>query len=169
VHNIRGKQLEGGLVSARSSPQHDISRDVGGENPHSSELSQATLQLIARDCRLFVPGHDEPNARSCSSRTCARGSGCPDVEIHRPDALPLVRDVLQLCAPRNSCVTRKAELCLRRVMRLRTYPGGGRSAASVPSSADEPALRDPTSFPCAHETRASSAVACCADGMSASP
>ena len=85
----------------------------------------------------------------------ARLAYCGSVLHARADGALASRDLLQFRASSDACASRKAMRRLRRVRPLRTCPGYGPSAASVPSSGDGRALRDPTSFPCAHGIRAS--------------
>jgi len=136
-----------------------------------SQFTKASLHLISCDSRVLEPRHNESNSAVSNgvSRTCERESCRPNLEMPGPEALPLSHDTLQLRTLRYTCFPRKAERHSRRLTLRSTYPECEPSTACDLSCGDVPRWRVPTSFPCAHEIRASWDAEYCADGKLAFP
>lgn len=94
-----------------------------------------------------------------------KGSASPDLEVFRPDALPLTYDLAQIRLPRKPIASREAQLLMRR----RTSTAVGLSAASDPFYADGLELHVPSVLPYALEIHASGYGAYYGDDMWACP
>jgi len=167
--DIGRQSCKGCTIRLRPDPDHDVDSYIGGQEACSRQFSQAALYLVASNCGLAKPRNDQPDTSPCAHGKYERGSDDPNLEYRGSNTLPLFRDVLKLRASGNARTSRKSERRAGRVRLRRTCPGCGPSTASVPSCGGEPGSCDPTSFPYAHGTRASSGAACCADGRSAFP
>ncbi|HET7189025.1 MAG TPA: hypothetical protein VFI52_12775 [Gemmatimonadaceae bacterium] len=104
-----GELVETRVVGLGPNAKDQISREIGRQETHSAQLSQPALEAVACNRGLLEPGHDQADACFRSGRTRERGSDDPDLDMRGSDALPLSRDALNLRAPRNSCISRKAE------------------------------------------------------------
>jgi hypothetical protein len=167
--DIGSQRREGCVICLRPDPDHDVGRYIDREEARSGQFPQTALHPVALDCRLAKAWYDQPDPSPRAFRKDERGSDDPNLECCGSDTLPLFRDVLELRASCDARTSRKPERRAGRVRLRRTCPGCGPSTASVPSCGGEPGSCDPTSFPYAHGTRASSGAACCADGRSAFP
>lgn len=114
------------VVGLRPCTHYYIIRQTARKESQPSQLAQPPLELVARNGGVSVARHDQADARSCAGRMRERGSDDPDVEVSGPNALPLSRNALQLGAPRDSCLLRKAERRLGRPRLPRTCPECGR-------------------------------------------
>ena len=98
-------------------------------------------------------------------RVKQKGSAGPDLEMLRPDALPLPYDLAQIRIPREPMAPRKAQLLTRQ----RTSTAAEPSAASDLSCDGGLEPHVPTVSPYAHENRAFEYGACSGDDTWACP
>ena len=101
---------------------HSGRRAKRGQQVKPRQLAKAALEQIPIDCRMLMPGHDDPNTRRrrrLVRGNAERGSVDPDIEMHGPNSLPLSNDGLNVGAPRQPMATRKIGAVVRR---LRTCP-----------------------------------------------
>lgn len=167
--DVRSERAKAGSVGFGSNPDDDIRGDVRGKDSSSRKLSKASLDSVSGYGRVSEAGNDEADARPRPRRMHERGSADPNLEERGSDTLPLLRDTLQFRASCDARTSRKPKRRAGRVRLRRTCPGCAPSTASVLSSGGGRGSYDPIWFPCAHENRAFSDAACCADDRSAFP
>ena len=97
------------VVGTRSYTNHDIECGKVSQYARSNDLAKLTFESISFDGRMPELGHDEPNPRMRQ-----RGSENSDLEMPRPNALPLCPSLLDVRALRQPVAAREPESAMRR-------------------------------------------------------
>ena len=105
----RQQLWKGCAIRFGADPDHDVSWHIEWQKSRSRQLSEAALDTVARNRRLAKPRNDQTDTRLCPGRKHERGSDDPNLEKDGSDALPLLRDTLQLRASCDACTSRKSE------------------------------------------------------------
>ena len=149
------------LVGFRTCTDHQIDRRQRRQHVDSYDLPQPPFQSISLNPGSLVLGNDEPHAWMRNG-----GSGCPEIEVLGPEALPPSYHSAEFGGPRQPMAARKPD-AIRRLRR--TCSVVGRSAAYVLSCGAGSGLHAPSVWPCASGTRACGSGACYGGDTSACP
>lgn len=150
----------GGSVCLSLCPDYQVDLSESRQQVQARQFTQLSLEPIPRDARLAMLRDDHTHTWMRQ-----RGSASPDLEIPRPDALPLTKDGAKVRIPPESELTRERECLTRR----RISTAVGLSAACDPSCADGSIPHVPSASPYVLGIHESEHGACCEDGKWACP